>query len=478
MFIINWGDIDNRLDPYYHSGYLMGFLESLSFEKNYLKNIIHNHKNGFAAGYNEQTQKIENAFLQIRPTNFDEDGVYKFEKNIYIENVNDDDIIKEDEILFNNTNSQTLVGKTVYFNLDGKYCCSNHITRLIPNKDIIEPKYLKEILSFYFRNKIFFHLCTNWNNQSGINYSVLKNLIVPVPDKDIQNLIVKIMDDAYCQKKEMEQKADKLLVSIDKYLLNKLGIVTTVFVDDTLAERIFSVESFKVIGGRFDPKKYSKKYQYLFSAIENATFDKVRLRDIVISSISGNWGVDESFEDESLIKCLTIRGTEFDNRYNLLLDNNRAKYRKYPPELFENIKLRSNDILIEKSGGSENQPVGRVAFIDNELAEESLAYSNFLQKIRINEEIAIPEYVFEYLKLMHNIKVTEVMQTQTNGIRNLILKEYFNQTIILPDKDMQKEIVAHIRDIREQAKRLEEDAENIVKDAKKQVEEILLGDVL
>lgn len=42
-----------------------------------------------------------------------------------------------------------------------------------------------------------------------------------------------------------------------------------------------------------------------------------------------------------------------------------------------------------------------------------------MQKIKINEDLAVPEFVFEYLKLVHNIKVTEVMQTQTNGIRKL-----------------------------------------------------------
>lgn len=414
----------------------------------------------------------------IRITDIDEYGLLSNELGATCIISNDKYLLQNNDLLI--ARSGNTVGKSyIHTNSNpiDKFIFAGYLINFRINEDFAFPKFV-----FYYLQCSFF---SDWKNatmrlagQPNINAQEYKNMLIPLPDKNTQKLIIEIMDDAYLQKKEMEQQAESLLSNVNQYFLSRLGVKISLVDDTALKDRIFSIDSLKVIGGRFDPKKYSKKYQQLFNAIENAIFDKVRLRDMIKVSLSGNWGVDESFDDESLVKYLTIRGTEFDNRYNLLLDNNRAKYRKYSPELFDKIKLRSNDILIEKSGGSENQPVGRVAFIDSELEKEALAYSNFLQKIRIDEEIAIPEYVFEYLKLMHNIKVTEVMQTQTNGIRNLILKEYFNQTIILPDKDIQKEIVAHIRDIREQAKRLEEEAENIVKDAKKQVEEILLGDVL
>ena len=55
------------------------------------------------------------------------------------------------------------------------------------------------------------------------------------------------------------------------------------------------------------------------------------------------------------------------------------KFRKYTPVIYEKIKLSPNDILIEKSGGSDNQPVGRVAFIKKEMIKKQpLVYSNFI----------------------------------------------------------------------------------------------------
>ena len=139
--------------------------------------------------------------------------------------------------------------------------------------------------------------------------------------------------------------------------------------------------------------------------------------------------------------------------------------------------MKEKDILIEKSGGSEDQPVGRVAFIEKDMLDKySLAFSNFIHRIRIDENKAVPEYVFEYLRLMHNIKITEVMQTQTNGIRNLIIQEYFGQTILLPDRKKQEEIAFHAAQMRKRAFELQEEAEKIVLDAKAKVEKMLLGD--
>ena len=110
------------------------------------------------------------------------------------------------------------------------------------------------------------------------------------------------------------------------------------------------------------------------------------------------------------------------------------------------------------------------------LDDYSLAFSNFIHRIRIDDKKAVPEYVFEYLRLMHNIKVTEVMQTQTNGIRNLIMQEYFTQTVLLPELKKQEEIAIHAAQMRKRAFELRMEAEKIVSDAKKQVEKMLLED--
>ncbi len=315
--------------------------------------------------------------------------------------------------------------------------------------------------------------------QKNINLKQLGKLPIIIPDKDVQQEIVFIMDRAYSKKIQLESEAHALLESIDTYLLQELGIDLPSQEENTLESRMFYVSSDKTLGNRLNPRKYTQKYQHLFSVIENTPFPKKYLRDLIVDSVSGNWGKDDLVENENLVSSLAIRATEFDNKYNLNLDNKRMKFRKYDPTIYEKIKLSPNDILIEKSGGSDNQPVGRVAFIEKEMVEtRSLAYSNFIHKIVINEAEAVPRYVYEYLRLIHNIKITEVMQTQTNGIRNLIMGEYFNLSIILPKKDKQLTIAREASRKRRQALEIETKASQILEAARIQVKKLLLGESL
>ena len=212
---------------------------------------------------------------------------------------------------------------------------------------------------------------------------------------------------------------------------------------------------------------YQSKYQYL------------PLKSIIIQSVSGDWGLDdkESYNEDDFIRCLVIRSTEFDNKYNLNVDGDRAKYRLIARPKFSNLDIQTDDLLIEKSGGSENQPVGRIAILSNDLTSgHVLGFSNFVHKIRIDPYIAYPEYVFNYLKTLHNIKITSVMQSQTNGIRNLILNEYFSLPIPLPPTEKQREIALHISEMRKKAKHLQMEAVNILESAKQKVEQLILGE--
>jgi len=233
----------------------------------------------------------------------------------------------------------------------------------------------------------------------------------------------------------------------------------------------------EVTGKRIDPKGYDIKTKLLKSSIDNIDLKKfilLPLKSFIIQSIAGNWGIDEKEE---------IEDTEFDNQYNLNLDNSRVKYRLIKKSILSKIDLKENDLLIEKSGGSPDQPVGRIAIITQNIIKNNiLCYSNFIHKIRVDNKKINPEYLFCFLKMMHNIRLTEAMQSQTNGIRNLIMNSYLNQNIIIPisengkiDIQKQTEIANIITAIREKAKKLQLEAINTLETAKRNIEQMILG---
>lgn len=483
VFVVKRSELDSRIDPIFYGSDLTKFNKKFTSVK--FSSVVSSFKSGVGAGKQDQAEGDE-GIIQIRPTNIDNFGNLKFDKNVFLPYAFKGDKLKVDDVLFNNTNSQELVGKTAILLEEKELFYSNHITRIVVDKSQVLPLYIWIILNIYQENKIFYALCTNWNNQSGVGLELLKSLPIPLPPIEIQENIVSIIQNAYTQKQAKEAEAKELLASIDTYLLNELGI-TLPEKDNSLEARIFTTKFSEVVGGRFDPKLYDKTTTELKKAIvkvDKTKFITKRLKDILLESVAGDWGIeDEEQEVLGYTKCLVIRATEFNNDYNLSLDNSRVKYRLIKDEKLTKLNIKEGDLLIEKSGGSPDQPVGRIAILTKEeLNNRTLAYSNFIHKISVDTSIVNPSYLFAFLKTIHNIKLTEAMQSQTNGIRNLIMSTYLGQKIVLPindkgeiDLDKQKKIAEHIASIRTNAKSLQQEAEQILAEAKQRVEEIILG---
>ena len=221
IFYTKFSKLENRLDPLYYSGEVNGFFRKIKYPLKSLHHLVIKMDSGVGAGKNDQSDS-KNGVLHLRPTNIDKNGYLKLDKNIYIPFNSKYSKVEVGDVIFNNTNSQELVGKTLYIedNINAYY--SNHMTRIKVHEEI-KAKYLWLVLNFYQQNRIFFNLCTNWNNQSGVGTELLKNLKIPIAPENIQKQLILTIDKAYIQKKEKEKEAQEKLDSIDSYILNELN---------------------------------------------------------------------------------------------------------------------------------------------------------------------------------------------------------------------------------------------------------------
>lgn len=182
-----------RFDPLYHQGDIFHLIRAAKCDLPKLGSLVTYFLTGFAAGRGEQSDE-EGSIIQIRPTNLNNDRELVFQRNVTIASIEltarKRDVLRRGEVLFNNTNSQEQVGKTVYFDLGGNYFSSNHITRIATKGNKLNAQYLSYVLNLYQRNKVFFKLCTNWNNQSGIGMDVLEKIPIPLPSPERQIAIV------------------------------------------------------------------------------------------------------------------------------------------------------------------------------------------------------------------------------------------------------------------------------------------------
>lgn len=477
-FFISSGSLEGRFDPYYYNSALKDFTENQNYPVKKIYEVVKSFTSGFGVGRQDQAD-AETGLIQIRPTNLDQYGLLKFDRNVYIPKdliKHEGQLLEKGDVIFNNTNSQEWVGKTAYYDFEERLAFSNHITVLKVDDQQIDPRYLWLILNLYQQKKIFFSICTNWNNQSGVGLDLLKSLKIPVPDLSIQESIIDKLQSGYQKRSELNDVGSSLIEGIDSYILNELGI-TLPEKDTSIEARMFQTTFQELSGRRFDPKLFDTHSKNLIAAVENAQYTKEPLKNLITHSAAGDWGIDEEAEvkENQYDTCLVIRATEFDNLYNLKLENDRVRYRKIKKDKIKKLEIQPYDLLIEKSGGSPDQPVGRISLLTEDLFEDNtLCYSNFIHKIRVDSSKVDPSYLFCFLKTIHNIKITEIMQSQTNGIRNLIMGEYFNQSIGLPKLDKQIEIGKEANRRRFEAQRLSLEADKVLEDARAEIEQMIL----
>ena len=106
-------------------------------------------------------------------------------------------------------------------------------------------------------------LCKSGATVQSINTNELMNLQVPVPPIEVQRRLVAELDAAYAAKRTADEKAIKLLASIDDMLLNELGIAKLPKPDTSLSSRIFTVSAREVHNGRLDAYYYKSSFKEL-----------------------------------------------------------------------------------------------------------------------------------------------------------------------------------------------------------------------
>lgn len=163
----------------------------------------------------------------------------------------------------------------------------------------------------------------------------------------------------------------------------------------------------------------------------------VRLGEIFDVQITGEWG-NECAANETGTKVL--RTTNFTS--DGIIDFENVVIRIINKAKVEKKRLHCGDIILEKSGGTEKTPVGRVVFCDESIEDDTYLCNNFTQAMRVNQKVAFPRYVFYFMWYLHYSGRTDLLQNKTTGIRNLQVKSYLNEEIPLPPLDEQRRIAA------------------------------------
>jgi type I restriction enzyme, S subunit len=152
-------------------------------------------------------------------------------------------------------------------------------------------------------------------------------------------------------------------------------------------------------------------------------WDARPLRSLISDDLSGDWG-----EDEGEVTLSVLRSTNFTDSGNLELDD--VAQRGFTLSKALEVQVHPDDILVERSGGGPNQPVGRVAMIREEMP--NTGFANFVQLLRPDRAKICPELLLWTLHQINRSGIVEKLQHQTTQMRNLDLRDYLKVLLPVP----------------------------------------------
>lgn len=157
-----------------------------------------------------------------------------------------------------------------------------------------------------------------------------------------------------------------------------------------------------------------------------------RFKHSVEGCIGGVWG-EEPGDDENDIVC--VRVADFD-RVKLTVNEENLTFRSIPLSQKKRRELNEGDLLIEKSGGGDQQPVGTVVINTIKLPA---VCSNFIGRMPVSNRYS--PYFLSYLhSAVYSIRLNVKSIKQTTGIQNLDIASYLNEKVAFPPLKEQQAI--------------------------------------
>ena len=180
---------------------------------------------------------------------------------------------------------------------------------------------------------------------------------------------------------------------------------------------------------------------------------KVQLAELIETPITGEWGNEiKDADNQNIVKV--IRTTNFTNSGEI--DYSDITLRDIEYTKCEKKKLKYGDIILEKSGGTDVNPVGRVVFFDKNDSNDVYLTNNFTTTLRVKDNKINSRFLLLFLLYNYKYKGVHKFYNKTTGIQNLQVSNLIKNIYVpLPEINIQSAIVEILDKIKNIIKRRE-----------------------
>ena len=195
--------------------------------------LVEGLQTGFASGTNNRTG---HGIAHIRPMNVSTSGrvVVNDLKFVPTDKVpGETGLLKFGDVVFNNTNSPELVGKTALYDLAEPRAFSNHMTRIRCKREVLDPHYCAYALHQKWRDGSFEAICNNHVSQASISREKLADTTILLPPVEEQRRIAAKLDDLLGRIAATRERLDRVPTILRRFRQTVLaGAVTGRLTED------------------------------------------------------------------------------------------------------------------------------------------------------------------------------------------------------------------------------------------------------
>ncbi len=460
IFLVNFAELEGRWDPMYYSNrfHFANFIKFSSIAKL---------KGGKRIPLGRDYSPTPTRFLYLRVADMTDDGLVDFSKFKCIDEVVYKELqryeIFNDDLVISIAGT---IGKLAVVKGVPEHThviLTENCAKIVINKRNILAEYLKLVLQLpILQKQIVLSYIQTTIPKLGLD-KIMGLKLPPIPSLKEQKSIVEFYKKAFYEYKQKFLESKQKLASIDQYLLGELGIT----LPEDSHEKTFIVNYKDVDGGRLDP--YSHK-PYFSSAFENIKreYDLFSIKQIsllITSGITPLSGSDAYTNRKEGVAF--VRSGDIDINGNIDFDNLLYIKHNIHNAIMKSSQVQKNDIMIAIVGAT----IGRIGiYYSNEPANINQA----IALVRLKENF-LPDYIKEVLQSsIGQLNLDKMKRPVARA--NINLDEIGQIIIPIPPINKQQEIADHISAIRAEAKRLEQEGEEILQSARLQVEHIILGE--
>jgi type I restriction enzyme S subunit len=380
---------------------------------------------GFSSGeHNEDGTGIPH----LRPMNIDRRGRIALKQLKYVAPTINELRITRGDVLFNNTNSADLVGKTAVFDLDGQWGFSNHMTRLRPPSGVL-PRFIAYQLHYLWQEGYFRLRRTQHVNQASISLRTLSSSIpfVLAPKVD-QVAIVAELERIFERLDQVEGALDQAMFRLGQYIRDVVisaaeGVLLAT--EARLAQR--SGQPFENGAGLLVRQPGPQGLH--FELPDGWAVARV---DEVGEVTLGRQRAPQHHQGPHMRPYLRVANV-FEDR----IDTSDVRSMNFTPREFEIYALRRGDILLNE--GQSPQLVGRPAMYRDEL--QGACFQKTLIRFRANPGVSATFALLVFRAYLHTGRFRQVSRWSTN-IAHLTRERFAAMPFPLPPLAEQERIVA------------------------------------